>query len=307
MRIRPAEYRGVTHETQTPTAGLWFSEGLTMHYADLLLRRAGLPTGDSSRIGHLENLISRYLANAGNSHFSAESISKVAYNAGPGSLGDYTASVHLVGELIGNMLDMAIRQATNGEKTVDDVMRSMLERHGGRRGFSGRDVETVTEQVCGCDVTPMFDSHVRAGGKPIDFDRYLRTFGLRLVVSEEPVMRNNQPERDINLWGWEPPGETGLRLIISDPGTTWGKAGIHTGDRLISINGNAVKTWPELRSLLVRPKLGDTLTFLIERTGGPFQTTVTIGGFTRPRARLEALSGATERRVRLRDRWLRGQ
>jgi predicted metalloprotease with PDZ domain len=53
MRIRPAEYRAVDYRTQPPTAGLWFSEGLTMFYADVLLRRAGLPVADSTRVAHL--------------------------------------------------------------------------------------------------------------------------------------------------------------------------------------------------------------------------------------------------------------
>ncbi|PYP40011.1 MAG: hypothetical protein DMD43_09440, partial [Gemmatimonadetes bacterium] len=109
MRIRPAEYRGVDYRPQPPTAGLWFSEGLSMFYADLLLRRAGLPTGDSSRAAHLERLIGSYLAVSGNSHFSAEAVSRVAYNAEPGALGDYDASTHLQGQLIGAMLDLTIR------------------------------------------------------------------------------------------------------------------------------------------------------------------------------------------------------
>ena len=57
MRIRPAEYQSVTWKEQPPTSGLWFSEGLTIFYADLLLRRAGLPVEDSTRIAHLEAIM----------------------------------------------------------------------------------------------------------------------------------------------------------------------------------------------------------------------------------------------------------
>lgn len=166
MRIRPEEYGDVDYRTQKPVAGLWFSEGLTLYYADLFLRSAGLPVQHSTRLAHLESLIGRYLASPGNARFSAERISRVAYNAEPGALGDYNASVHLVGELLGTMLDIAIRDATAGRHSMDDVMRAMLERYSGERGFSGRGVERIVEEVCGCRVRELFDSNVR-GAAPL--------------------------------------------------------------------------------------------------------------------------------------------
>jgi predicted metalloprotease with PDZ domain len=57
MRIRTIEYDDVNYKTPPLSKGLWFSEGLTMFYADLLLRRAGIRTLDSTRITHLERLI----------------------------------------------------------------------------------------------------------------------------------------------------------------------------------------------------------------------------------------------------------
>jgi len=71
-----------------------------MFYADLLLRRAGIAVRDSTRTAHLERLIGSYLNNPAYARFSAESISRVAYNVEPGALGDYSASTHLQGELI---------------------------------------------------------------------------------------------------------------------------------------------------------------------------------------------------------------
>src|SRR5213593_3604017 len=122
-----------------------------MFYADLLLRRAGIPVRDSTRIAHVERLLSSYANNPAYARFSAEQISRVAYNAEPGSLGDYSASTHLQGELLGTMLDLIVRDATNGARSMDDVMRAMLERFSGERGFAGRDIERTVAAVCGCD------------------------------------------------------------------------------------------------------------------------------------------------------------
>jgi predicted metalloprotease with PDZ domain len=306
MHIRPQEYGSVTYTTQPPTAGLWFSEGLTIFYADLLLRRAALPTEDSTRITHLESLIARYLSSSGNSHFSAESISKVAYNAGPGALGDYTASAHLVGELLGSMLDLEVRRATNGDRSMDDVMRLMLERHGGRRGFTGIDIERAISDVCRCEVTRFFESHVRNGGRAVEFDRYLDAIGMKVEVKWEPALTNAQPERDLRLWGWQGEGEDVLRLIIGDPETAWGKAGLHTGDQLVSINGSPIRTWPELRGVLSRSRLGDTLAFVIARGVSPAEIRVPVRGYTRPVVQIQSLANPSPIQLDRRKEWLTG-
>ena len=307
MRIRPAEYRGVDYRPQPPTAGLWFSEGLSMFYADLLQRRAGLPMGDSTRAAHLERLIGSYLAASGNSHFSAEAVSRVAYNAEPGALGDYDASTHLQGELIGAMLDLTIRSATNGRRSIDDVMRRMLERYSGERGFTGPDVERVVAETCGCPVKPFFDAHVR-GASAIDFDRYLGLIGLRARVTPGPALGNDgKPIIDFRLRAWLPPGESSLRLLVAGPRRSRGRAGLHTGDRLTAMNGMPVATTADFRALLGRIRIGDTVRVEVGRAGGPFRADVVMTPRERPFVHIEELPGAGEPQRALRAAWLAGR
>ncbi|MEX2282048.1 MAG: hypothetical protein WEE89_06155 [Gemmatimonadota bacterium] len=305
MRFKPIEYRGLEYTTQPPVAGLWFSEGLTLFYADLLVRRAGLPADDSTRVAHLETLITRYLSGPGNSRFSAEQVSRVAYNAGPGALGNYTASSHLQGELIGTMLDLVIRNSTNGQRSMDDVMRVMNTRFA-TRGFTGNDIEQVVSEVCGCSVKEIFDRHVRAGN-PIDFDRYLGMIGMRTSVASIPAAnRDGSPAIDLRIWGYETANEPGVRLAISDPTSIWAKAGLNSRDKLLSIKGKSPKNWPELRAVLTTLKLGDTVDFVVERPDGRFETRVVVSGFNRPVVRIDALDTITEQQRQLREDWLRG-
>ena len=306
MRIHPAEYGDVSYRTPPRARGLWWSEGLTMLYADLLLRRAGLPVLDSSRVAHLEGLIGRYLASPGNSRFAPESVSVVAYGAAPGSLGDYSASTHLQGELLGTMLDLIVRDATNGARSIDDVMRTMLERFSGARGFGGQDIERTTGDVCGCKVHAFFETHVR-GPKPIDFDQYLRLIGMRIQVSWMPALgRDGQPTADLRLYAWQPPAESTLSLVITNPGSTWGRAGLHTGDRLAALNGTAVATVADFRSIVTRLRIGDTTAVEVRRPRGVWRTAVVVAGFERPVVRLEEIPGATERQRGLRAQWILG-
>jgi len=318
MAIRPVEYHDIDYRTQPPVSSLWFSEGLTMYYADLLLRRAGggIPLRDSTRLAHLERLIGSYLANPAYTRFSAESISQVAYNIQPGELGDYSASTHLQGELIGTMLDLIVRDATHGRRSMDDVMRRLFDgasppdplsrRERGNVGvrIDGRVIEQAVESVCGCDVTPFFDAHVRHAAV-IDFDRYLGLIGLTTRVTLAPAMYNGEPDRDLRIYGFEPsPPESGVRLVITNPSSIWGRAGLHSRDRLVAINGAPVRTWSELRAKLQALRLGDTVRVEVMRPAGPFVATVVVAGFERPTVRIESVSVATDAQRRLRNAWL---
>jgi predicted metalloprotease with PDZ domain len=303
VRIRPVEYRGVDYRAPEPSAGLWFSEGFSMFYADLLLRRAGVMPAASTRSTHLAGLIARYESSPGSSRFSAERVSRVAYNSSPGALGDYTPSTHLQGELIGAMLDLVVRDATNGRRSMDDVMRLMLERFSAERGFTGRDVERAVEDVCGCDVTPFFDSHVRNAGA-IDFNRYLRLGGLVARITWARAERANEPVPDVRLFSTMSETDTVPRLILSNPATAWGRAGLHTGDRLISINGSRVKTPTDLRSLLSRLRSGDTVRVEVVRPTGRYATTVVLLPFDQPTVRIEELANATPKQQAIRAKWM---
>jgi predicted metalloprotease with PDZ domain len=293
MTIRPVEYRAIDYRTQPPVANLWFSEGLTLFYADRLLRRAGLPTRDSTPTYHLEGLIRSYLSNPGYARFSAETVSRVAYNTDPGALGDYGLSTHVQGEVIGAMLDMIIHQATREQRSMDDVMRLLFTRGA---AIDSRVIEQAVEDVCSCDVTPFFDAHVRGAGA-IDFPRYLALAGQRVQITSAPATYQGQPERDLRIFGWED-GTGVVRLTITNPTSVWARAGLHSRDQLERINCEHVTTWPALRAHLVRAQIGDTVRIEVRRPDGPFTATVVVAGYDRPVVKISPLSDSTSAPLR---------
>lgn len=304
VRIRPAEYRGVSHRPAPPAAGLWFSEGVTMYYADLLLRRAGLPTADPTRAAHLARLIERYLSSPGNSRLSAEQVSRSANSDDPLALGDYDASPHVQGELMGAMLDLVIRSATAGRRSLDDVMRLMLERFSGVRGFTGRDVQQAVEEVCRCQVRDFFDAHVRRG-TPIRVDRYLALAGLRSRVTWAPALdRQGQPAPDTWIGAANQADGRGAALRLHDPGSAWGRAGLHSGDRLVAVNGRPASSWSDFRAVLGRVRIGDTVVMDVRRVGTPLRARVVVTGYRRPAVRIDTLPGANPAARAVRNQWL---
>ncbi|MGE5742376.1 MAG: PDZ domain-containing protein, partial [Gemmatimonadota bacterium] len=282
MRIHPAGYGGVDYRMPARSRGLWWAEGITILYADLLRRRAQVPVFDSTRATHLEGAIARYLANPGNARFSAESVSVVAYGADPGALGDYSASTHLQGELLGTMLDFVVRDATGGRRSLDDVVRATLERFSGERGYTGADLERTVADVCGCAVRAFFDRYVR-GANPIDFDRYLALIGLRSSVAWGPATGpDGRPVADLRVFAWASEGDHALRLRVWNLTSVWNRAGLHTGDRIVAVNGAPLAGMADFRRIFGSLRIGDTVRVEVARAGGVFGTTVVVSGYDRP-------------------------
>ncbi|HJQ19253.1 MAG TPA: hypothetical protein VJ867_02820, partial [Gemmatimonadaceae bacterium] len=241
----------------------------------------------------------------GNSRFSAEQVSRVAYGTRPDVLGDYQASTHLQGELLGVMLDLIIRDATSNRRSMDDVMRLMLDRFGGAHGFSTADVQQAVERVCGCSVQRFFDAHIR-GAQPIAFGRYLALAGLSVSVARVPVLRDGKPAPDFRIRGWNAPGDSALSLILWDRSSAWGRAGLHSGDRLVSINGATPTTWGALRQIVSALQIGDTARLVVRQkpSGATRTVEVPIAGYDQPRVSITHVSNPTPRQERLLSAWL---
>src|SRR6185503_758059 len=213
-----------------------------------LLRRAKLPTSEPTRLAHLENRLATYLLTPGDSHISPERVSLTSED--PFALGDDFSSVHLQGEVLSSMLDLMVREATHGHRSLDDVMRLLSERFNPERGIGDRHIESAVHDTCGCDAHTFFEAHVR-GTQPLEFDRYLRGIGLRMHVSWAPALNNDgTPAADLRIFALTTAEGSALRLRLTNPASAWGRAGLHTGDRLISVDGQRVATPTDFRAWL---------------------------------------------------------
>jgi predicted metalloprotease with PDZ domain len=302
MKIRPAEYSILNYGHQEQSTGLWWSEGLTMFYADLLLRRAGLPAYEDTRIAHLEDLLHRYYSGAGNRKFSPEKVS-LASGSLPGPLGDYDASVHLQGELIGVLLDLIVRDATNGRRTMDDLMRVMFKRFSGSQGFYGSDIEQVAKEISGQDLHSFFQTYVR-DGKELEFNRYFSLIGLQTQVKWMPAKdQNGQLARDLRIYVWHTPGDSLFRLAITDPESCWGKAGLHTGDKILSLNGQPITTTAAFYASLQKMHIGDTAQILISSEDKVTRILVPVTQYEEATVHIQPLAQIGARQKRLFQEW----
>lgn len=302
MRLRPAEYSELNYGPQEKAAGLWWSEGLSVFYSDLLVRRAKLPVYDSSRTIHLEKLIERYFSNPGNAKISPEKVS-LESNAQPGGLGDYSVSVHLLGEVLGSMLDFIIRDATNGNHSIDDVMRKMFQRFSGKKGFYGKDIEQTIKGICNCDIHPFFEDYVYHA-TPMNFNKYLKLIGRQLNVSWKPAVDDNgKPNPDWQMNIYHPVGDTGFNILIDNPESCWAKAGLHTNDKVVFVNDIAVTGMQTWRNIQRNLQVGDKVSFSIKRSSGIEKITVTVTGYEVASAHITSLKNITTKQEKIFREW----
>jgi predicted metalloprotease with PDZ domain len=288
----------------THTRELWFSEGVTMYYAETLRRRAGIPEGGQTRVRHLEEEIDRFYGNSGNSYLSPERGSWASIDPPDVNTGDYLSNYYTQGRLIAHALDIIIGDSTGGRKGIDDVMRSLYDRFAKKSAFTGVDIEQAADGVCKCNMHRFFEDHVR-GAKPIDFNRLLAPLGLRVVLTTEPVADSTgTPYPDLRISAYAPPAGGRMRVRIMDPRTVWVGAGLHTGMEWTSLNRIQIDSFPDFRRAIRSIKLGDVVPVEIVRNGAREQINVRVTGYERTRARIVEIPDATPEQIARRRVWM---
>ena len=182
-RIRPFELGPFDYDKGNRTNLLWISEGLSVYYEYLVVKRAGLADAAilfSNFNGNLNNNEN----NPGRLHQSLQQASYRTWSDGPfGSQGDEkgkTISYYDKGPLVGMLFDFAIRNATENKKSLDDVMRLLYWKYykEKQRGFTEAEFQAVCEQVAGIPLTAIFEYVYST--KELDYAKYLGYAGLKI-------------------------------------------------------------------------------------------------------------------------------
>ena len=299
VHLRPRGWGGVSHRASPPTSETWWMEGVTMYYADLVARRAGLPVADSSRVTRLARAIGTYLDAPGNALVSPEEASR-RHGDASGMHEGPQADVYLQGRLAGTVLDLMTRQATANAHSLDDVMRTLMARDSGARGYTGADIERVVSATCGCVMRPFFADYIR-GAHALPFARAFGAAGLRLVVDTvlaEDSAGHSLP--DHRVWAYMPSGEATVRLLVDQLGGAWARAGLRTGDRVLAWNGSPIATMRDFRTALAALPLSGRAELTYDRDGRTAVAVVDGTPYRVHRVRVLPLPGAsaTQRAIR---------
>ncbi len=127
-RLRPAEFARYNYQGENYTQMLWFFEGFTSYYDDLLLRRGGM-IDDATYLRLLNKTINQVLQAPGR---EVQSVAQASFDAWvkyyrtDENTPNATISYYTKGALVGLCLDLTLRR--EGRSCLDEVMRTLWER-----------------------------------------------------------------------------------------------------------------------------------------------------------------------------------
>lgn len=175
-RIRPAVLGPFDYVHPPRTHNLWFAEGVTQYYAILATRRAGL-ISEKEFVAHWLRAIHALQQNPARHSVTAEEASWHVWESG-NSEGYGGLSYYDKGELIGLCLDLKIRHVTANRRSLDDVMRLLMQRHNfPQPGYGEEELRAVVSEVADEDLGAFYDALARST-REMPFEECLGYAGL---------------------------------------------------------------------------------------------------------------------------------
>ncbi len=188
-RIRPYELGPFDYDSENKTNLLWVSEGLTVYYEYVILRRAEL-MNDEELLKSIVGNINAFENDPGREFQSLAQASYDTWSAGPfggGSGGpDRYISYYDKGPVVGFILDLAIRNDSGNKNSLDDVMRYLYNHYylTLNRGFTDAEFQMACEMYAGTSLSSEFDYVYTT--KEIDYTKYLAYAGLKITEEADP-------------------------------------------------------------------------------------------------------------------------
>jgi len=277
-RLRPKPLVEYDYENEVYLRSLWIAEGITSYYDDLQLARCGLISQKeyleavSKQIEKLQTTPGRNIQSlSDSSHDTWIKLYRPNENSGNSQISYYNK-----GAVAAFLLDAEIRSATDGKKSLDDVMRILYERHVGNVGYSPDDFRAIVAEVSGTDLTAWFARYID-GVDEFDYSKTLELYGLQFQTPKstkpEGETDDSKPDEDaktpelkkkawVGLTTEDSSGRLVVTKVLRDSPAF--KAGLNADDEILAIDDYRV-TAKQFADRLKQYQPGDSVGVLVAR------------------------------------------
>ena len=298
-RIRPATLEPIDYVHENYTRALWFSEGVTSTVADYALLRAGI-CDEHRFLNDLSHEIATLQKRPAHRTQSVEDSSlDTWFDKYPQyRLPDRSISYYNKGEILGVLLDLAIRDKTKGAKSLRDLLRWMNKTYAyGSRYFNDTDgVREAAASVSGADLQSFFRKYV-SGLDELPYNELLQRVGLRLV--EQRVVKPYAGFISVRNFDVPPVA------VYVEEGSDAEKAGLVQGDTILSVNGKPLNS--EFEDVLATMRPGEKLTLRVAGRKGNRKIEFPLGGREEIGYHVADLDNVTPEQRARRAAWLSSQ
>lgn len=300
-RIRPLSLEPFDYEDANMSGELWFAEGFTSYYTNLILCRAGIITeedyinGLSGALNYVWNHPGRKYRNPIEMSYQAPFVD-AATSIDPVNTTNNFISYYSYGSVLGLALDLSLRSLGDG-LTMDGYITSVWKKYGKTEiPYTVRDVENVLKEYAGEDFASEFFSKYIYDSQMPDYASLMKNVGVSFERSN--------PERPYFGSSSKVEGD-GVRLTSnSKEDSPAYKAGLATGDLIVSIGGNTLDGNSLGSFLNDNYKAGDQTEVVFKRLGKEMSTTVTFTGSPNYKT---AIDSGDKRGAKKRAEWLGGK
>ncbi|MDM0114929.1 peptidase M61 [Variovorax sp. J22R133] len=233
-RLRPAEFAQYDYDRENYTELLWFFEGFTSYYDDLVLRRAGR-VDDAGYLRLINKTINQVLQTPGR---QVQSVAQASFDAWvkyyrqDEQTPNATVSYYTKGALVAMCFDLTLRK--EGKGSLDDVMRLLWKQSAGGP-ISEADIAAALEAVGGRSYANELARWVHSTDE-LPLPELLRAHGV--AVLDDPAQR----AQELGLRVTETGGSVQVKVVLR--GGAAEKAGFCANDEWIGIELAATKSQP---------------------------------------------------------------
>jgi predicted metalloprotease with PDZ domain len=275
-RIRSRAIEPFDYEDANVSNDLWFGEGVTSYFDDLIVHRAGLQSLDDL-LASYAGLINAVVLSPGRQIRSAEEMSQLAPFVDAAVSIDRTAwsntfiSYYTWGAMIGIAMDLSLLEKTGGKVGMDDYMKLMWTSYGVpgmkaapgmvARTYSREDLQGRLAQLSGdgAFAQEFFAKYVQGHDVP-DFSRLFARVGM--VVRKRNAGRAWLGNTTLSFTNG------GLRAGAVPFESPLYKAGVAEGDQIVSLAGVNVTSSQEVLDVLAKYQPGARLQIRFVRRSG---------------------------------------
>jgi len=242
-RIKPRELFGATLDKERYTEQLWIYEGFTSYYDDFSLLRCGLIT-QAEYLKVVGQNLTRLVRNKGR---FKQTITESSFDAWTKFYKQDESAVNNIvsyynkGAVLAMCLDLLIRNKSEGNYSLDDVMRYLWIQHGKLNIPTPVDVvQNLVKTQLNLNLTDFFQSALYST-EELPCNELLEKFGInshflpRENLDDKGGVKTTSPIK-IEFGALIKAREIGIQIIQVTEETSAYKAGLQVGDVLIAID-----------------------------------------------------------------------
>jgi len=298
-RIRPQSLEPIDYTRENYTRALWFSEGVTSTVEDIILLRAGL-LDEQHYLQKLGVQISELEQRPAHLTQSAEESSLDAWLEGHSYYRqpERSISYYNKGELLGLILDLKVRDASQGTASLRDVFQWMNQKFARQGKFfpDSEGVRASAEAVTHQDLTDFFQKYA-AGVNEIPWDEFLHAVGLHVV--RRAAMLTDPGFIAVHNFDASP------SVLRVRAGSEADQAGLSAGDVLLEINGRVAASDFQKKFAQLRP--GNLIHLKVRHDGNEREVQWRVGAREEVEFEVKDVDNVTTQQKARRAAWLRGE